>query len=87
MAHKHLSKIIQSLESAEYVLSQSRFEMTLLDSVDRASQLLIDTFNNQKKVLLAGNGGSAGDAQHIAGEFVSRFMFDRNPLQIGRAHV
>jgi len=32
------------------------------------------------KVLLAGNGGSAADAQHIAAEFVSRFKFDRNPL-------
>ena len=32
------------------------------------------------KVMLAGNGGSAGDAQHIAGEFVSRLNFDRAPL-------
>lgn len=32
------------------------------------------------KVLLAGNGGSAADAQHIAGEFVSRFAFDRPGL-------
>ncbi|HUI96082.1 MAG TPA: D-sedoheptulose 7-phosphate isomerase [Xanthobacteraceae bacterium] len=32
------------------------------------------------KVMLAGNGGSAGDAQHIAGEFLSRLRFDRHPL-------
>ncbi len=32
------------------------------------------------KLLLAGNGGSAADAQHIAGEFVSRFAFDRPGL-------
>jgi D-sedoheptulose 7-phosphate isomerase len=32
------------------------------------------------KVLLAGNGGSAADAQHIAAEFLSRFKLDRNPL-------
>lgn len=32
------------------------------------------------KLLIAGNGGSAGDSQHIAGEFVSRLMFDRAPL-------
>ena len=32
------------------------------------------------KLLVAGNGGSAGDAQHIAGEFVSRLMYDRAPL-------
>lgn len=33
-----------------------------------------------KKLLIAGNGGSAGDAQHIAGEFISRLMYDRAPL-------
>ncbi len=32
------------------------------------------------KLLIAGNGGSAGDAQHIAGEFVGRLIFDRAPL-------
>ncbi len=33
-----------------------------------------------RKLLVAGNGGSAADAQHIAGEFVSRLMYDRAPL-------
>lgn len=33
-----------------------------------------------KKVLFAGNGGSAADAQHLAAEFVSRFAFDRAGL-------
>jgi D-sedoheptulose 7-phosphate isomerase len=32
------------------------------------------------KLLIAGNGGSAADAQHIAGEFLSRLNFDRSPL-------
>jgi D-sedoheptulose 7-phosphate isomerase len=32
------------------------------------------------KLLICGNGGSAGDAQHIAGEFISRLMYDRAPL-------
>lgn len=32
------------------------------------------------KLLLAGNGGSAGDAQHLAGEFLGRFNYDRAPL-------
>ena len=33
-----------------------------------------------RKLLVAGNGGSAADAQHIAGEFISRLMYDRAPL-------
>lgn len=32
------------------------------------------------KLLIAGNGGSAADAQHIAGEFIARLMYDRAPL-------
>jgi D-sedoheptulose 7-phosphate isomerase len=33
-----------------------------------------------RKIMIAGNGGSAADAQHIAGEFMSRLFFDRAPL-------
>lgn len=33
-----------------------------------------------QKILLCGNGGSAADAQHLAGEFVNRFLLDRPPL-------
>lgn len=33
-----------------------------------------------RKLLIGGNGGSAADAQHIAGEFISRLMYDRAPL-------
>ena len=40
----------------------------------------INALQNGNKILLAGNGGSAADAQHIAGELVSRFMFDRPGL-------
>jgi D-sedoheptulose 7-phosphate isomerase len=38
------------------------------------------SFRNGGKLLIAGNGGSAADAQHIAGEFLSRLNFDRDPL-------
>ena len=42
--------------------------------------MIIDALQSGKKVLFFGNGGSAADAQHMAGEFVSKFMFDRNSL-------
>ena len=45
-----------------------------------AERLIAQAFRDGGKVMLAGNGGSAADAQHIAGEFLSRFLFDRNPL-------
>ena len=49
----------------------------LLALIEKASILLIEAYESGHKTLLAGNGGSAADAQHIAGEFVSRFYFER----------
>src|SRR5574340_1314706 len=52
----------------------------LLAAVAAAAGACIPCMRARGKILLAGNGGSAADAQHIAGEFVSRFMFDRPGL-------
>jgi D-sedoheptulose 7-phosphate isomerase len=41
---------------------------------------IVDAMRNGGKLMIAGNGGSAADAQHIAGEFISRLMFDHAPL-------
>lgn len=49
----------------------------LITPIKNASLEVIKAYKNGNKTLLAGNGGSAADAQHIAGEFVSRFYFDR----------
>lgn len=53
---------------------------TILGNIQKAANTISDAYKNNKKVLTAGNGGSAGDAQHIAGEFVSKFYFDRPGL-------
>lgn len=42
--------------------------------------LLQATFDGDGRLLICGNGGSAADAQHIAGEIVGRLMYDRAPL-------
>jgi len=52
----------------------------LLESIKKASKVCIDCLEKDKKIILAGNGGSAADAQHIAGELVSKFYFDRPGL-------
>ncbi len=46
----------------------------------RAAELCIEALRNNGKVLFAGNGGSAADAQPLAGELVSRFNYDRPGL-------
>ena len=55
--------------------------------LDEYSQVLesaiievVHTFTAGGKLLLFGNGGSAADAQHIAAEFVNRYLLDRQPL-------
>ncbi len=53
---------------------------TNIDQVVEASRLCADACLNGNKILFAGNGGSAADAQHLAGEFVSRFNYDRPGL-------
>lgn len=43
-------------------------------------KLIADAFENGNKILLFGNGGSAAEAQHLAAEFVNRFLMERPPL-------
>ncbi|NQV13927.1 D-sedoheptulose 7-phosphate isomerase [bacterium] len=52
----------------------------LVQLIQDVSQIIVDAYKKGNKVLIAGNGGSAADAQHLAGEFVSRFYFDRPGL-------
>lgn len=47
---------------------------------EAAATFLVDALNRGGQVLLCGNGGSAADAQHIAGELTGRFVLDRRPL-------
>jgi D-sedoheptulose 7-phosphate isomerase len=46
----------------------------------RFADLIVAALRKGGKLMVAGNGGSAGDAQHIAAEFVVRLMYDRAPL-------
>jgi D-sedoheptulose 7-phosphate isomerase len=65
------------IDEAQRVISAMRVDVKLQTSVAAAAQACIASLKAGGKVLFAGNGGSAADAQHMAGEFVSRFAFDR----------
>ena len=52
----------------------------LIDKIAGSACEIIKAYRNGKKLMLAGNGGSAADAQHIAAELVNRFGFDRPAL-------
>ena len=66
----------RSLDVIERAVADPAFNAALL-AIARTIEASLRAGN---KVMLAGNGGSAGDAQHIAGEFLSRFRVDRHPL-------
>lgn len=55
-------------------------DVTILNAILSAKEHLIQTLNQNGKIMLAGNGGSAADSQHLAAEFVSKFKKDRRPL-------
>lgn len=52
----------------------------LQKDIGSVSDVISTAIKNGKKLLVCGNGGSAADAQHIAGEFVNKFFYDRPPM-------
>jgi len=69
-------QIALSAQLAQKIDNDPKLHETLVN----VAEICTETLKNGNKILLAGNGGSAADAQHMAGEFVSRFMFDRPGL-------
>jgi len=59
----------------------------LLQLIEEVVQACVHTFQAGGKVLFCGNGGSAADAQHLAGELSGRFYIDREPLFAEALHV
>lgn len=75
-----IDEIRKSVGQTAEVMQQIMADDALLASLENVVKACIQSLGDGGKILLAGNGGSAADAQHIAGEFVSRFEFDRPGL-------
>jgi D-sedoheptulose 7-phosphate isomerase len=69
------------------VKEQLHRDQPLLDRCDHVAAMIVETFRRDGKVLFAGNGGSAADAQHLAAELSGRFAFDRAPLHAEALHA
>lgn len=59
-------------------MATEAFDCKVTEAVD----MLASVLRERKPVLVFGNGGSASDAQHIAGELVGRFLRDRRPFNV-----
>lgn len=69
-------QIKESIKTKELIVSNKE----IINLITCTAKECIKAYKNGNKILIAGNGGSAADAQHIAGELVSRFYFDRPGL-------
>jgi len=69
-------QIEESLKVKTLLLDDELFHKLIEESALRCCEAL----KNDKKIIFAGNGGSAADAQHLAGELVNRFGFERPGL-------
>lgn len=77
----HLTRYIEAeFGKSIALLSAMSADAVLRASIVRAVTLSVEALRRGNKLLFAGNGGSAADAQHWAGELVSRFNFDRPGL-------
>ena len=74
-----MQKIIEK-EFESHLLTSKATMNSISDSLIDAASICISCLKSGGKILLFGNGGSAGDAQHIAAELVGRYMTERKGL-------
>ncbi len=72
--------ITSEIEKTIALLDQMRADEGTLGVAETSARCCVEALQKGRKLLLAGNGGSAADAQHLAAEFVARFYFDRPGL-------
>ena len=70
-----LDYLVRSRDTVQAAIDDPAFVAVIRDIVE----VTANAIGNGRKLLLAGNGGSAADAQHLAGEIVSRMNYDRAP--------
>lgn len=71
-----IGRLEASIEAKTRLLS----DLATQDKFDGLVSTLVEAYRQGGRLYIAGNGGSAADAQHLAAEFVCRFAKDRNPL-------
>ena len=76
----NIKMILEQVDELTQVNQKMLSDKLLISKLVDVSSICINTFKKDGKILVAGNGGSAADAQHFAGELVSRFLFDRPAL-------
>lgn len=79
--------IVNRMEEHQAMVNDMLYDVELMSQVKAVVSLMTERFEEGKKLLLCGNGGSAADAQHLAAEFSGRFYLNRRPLDAEALHV
>jgi len=69
--------ILNIFEKSARVINESKASIKEINS---AVNVIVKTIEKGKKIVIFGNGGSAADAQHMAAEFVGRYLIERDSL-------
>lgn len=80
-------KIIDLINESIRNFSNISNDEHMISLIEQISDIIITALDNENKLLLCGNGGSAADAQHIAAELSGRFEMDRKALNAQALHV
>ena len=80
MADPREDLVLAHLRRSQEAVQRSAADRNLVAATVAIADRIAQALRSGGKLLLAGNGGSAADAQHIAAEFVGRFVNDRAPL-------
>jgi D-sedoheptulose 7-phosphate isomerase len=72
--------VLDYLQRSQHALERAAADRTFVAETILIADRIADCLKSGGKVLIAGNGGSAADAQHIAAELVGRLTTDREPL-------
>jgi D-sedoheptulose 7-phosphate isomerase len=76
----YLDIINSELDSCKTVLEKFIENVENVDLINEASDILVESFNNEGKVISCGNGGSMCDAMHFAEELTGRYRENRKSL-------
>ena len=75
-----MDEIIKQIEESRNVTKLVLEDKVILKLIKEVTSICCRSLKKGNKIIFAGNGGSAADAQHLAGEMVNRFGFERPGL-------
>ena len=71
-----IQNINDSIDTKKKLLQDEEF----IEKIEKVADVCVDAYLSGNKLLMCGNGGSASDAQHMAGELVGRYMMERKGI-------